>query len=55
MYNLPTLIARLCNDNDADARRVSHEIDAIRARSRENQGGNKCNSSDVTLPPPFRR
>jgi hypothetical protein len=36
MPNIPTLIARLFDDTDADARRVSREIDAIRTRF-ENQ------------------
>ena len=36
MPNLPTLIARLLDDTDADTRRVSREIDAIRTRF-ENQ------------------
>ena len=36
MSNIPTLIARLFDDTDADTRRVSREIDAIRTRF-ENQ------------------
>ena len=36
MPNIPTLIARLFDDTDADTRRVSREIDAIRTRF-ENQ------------------
>ena len=36
MPNIPTLVARLFDDLDADDRRVSREIDAIRTRF-ENQ------------------
>ena len=32
MPTIPTLIARLFDDSDADARRVNREIDAIRTR-----------------------
>ena len=40
MPNIPTQIARLFDDADADARRVSREIDAIRTRF-ENQSPHK--------------
>ena len=41
MPKIPTLIARLFDDTDADARRVNREIDAIRTDSRTIPAGGR--------------